>query len=113
MPNRVSLAMYAAKGSASVSAGRNVYESLPQPPIGKTFSHTPKITSSSVPMTNDGRLMPTSATNSVARSAPEPGLIPPMIPAVNPIAQANRIASNPSVIDTGKPAARISLTVQS
>ena len=81
--------------------------------MGTTFSHTPNTNSNTVPMMNDGRLMPISAINSVAKSAADPGLTPPITPAVSPIAQASSIASNPSVMETGSPAARISLTVQS
>ena len=66
-----------------------------------------------MPITNDGRLIPTKATTSVTKSAAEPGWIPPTTPAVKPIAQAISIARSPRVSDTGNPAARISLTVQS
>jgi hypothetical protein len=63
-------------------------------------------------MTNVGRLMPRSAIVNVHQSSDVPGLAPPATPASTPIAHASRIAANPSVALTGRPAPMMSFTVQ-
>ena len=85
--------MYAANGSDRVTAGSTTYDTPPQPAIGKSLRYTANTTRRIVPITNVGRLMPMSATTSVARSIQVPGLTPPITPAVMPMRHASRIAS--------------------
>ena len=113
MPKRMSREMYAANGSDSVNAGSATNDSPPQPPTGEIPSLTAKSMSSALPITKLGRLMPAIARSCVNASIGEPGLSPPIVPATMPSTSAMSIAESPSVIDTGRPVARISFTLQS
>ena len=112
MPERVSWAMYAAKGRLKATDGNTRWLHVPQPLMGNHWNHTAKTTNKTTPITNDGKLIPTIATRKDAASSNDPGLVAPRTPAVKPIHNASRMAQRPTVIETGNCAIKISLTVE-
>ena len=65
----------------------------------KTGIQTANIINRAVPITNDGKLIPTSAIRRVAKSRTPPGLTAPTMPAVRPMMSARMSAAIPRTID--------------
>ena len=112
MPALVNCATYAANGKLNATDGKTRWLQVPHPLIGNQRSHTPKTTSKTTPITNEGKLIPIIETPRAIASSQLLGRIALQTPAVNPIKRASKIAQMPIVIDTGSCEINISLTVQ-